>query len=161
RGRGESPGRPTVRQRLPPPAPTRSARRGAAAPRADRQRKAAGLAACVDGYPRRLLRIICRFAPAGSGRRSTMDLTSLREAAIEGTARELQQRLGIVPDEDSDEWEAEYRRQFALLKQRYGNEITVAPPRPAAPAGAERQWPALTGTPEEVRWGASIRDERL
>jgi hypothetical protein len=88
-----------------------------------------------------------------------MDLTALREMAIEATARSLQQKHDIVPSEDSDEWEEEYRRQFAALKQRYGNRVTA--PRPASPAAPQRQLPELRGTPEEQRWGHSIREERL
>ena len=91
-----------------------------------------------------------------------MDLMALREAAIEATERALYDKLGTVPSDESDEWEVEYRRQFALLKQRHGNVVTMPPPRPAAPAGGERQqWPELTGTPEQARWGASLRDERM
>jgi hypothetical protein len=88
-----------------------------------------------------------------------MDLNVLREAAIEATARALYDRDGEVPSEDSEEWEEEYRRQFAALKERLGNE-PVAPPRPAA-ASAEQHWPELSGTPEQKRWAATIRDERL
>jgi hypothetical protein len=88
-----------------------------------------------------------------------MDLTVLREMAIEATARALQQKHDIVPSEDSDEWEEEYRRQFAALKQRYGNQVTA--PRPAASSAPQRQLPELRGTPEELRWGNSIREERL
>jgi hypothetical protein len=87
-----------------------------------------------------------------------MDLDTLREAAIEATARALIEKHGIAPDEESDEWEEEYRRQFAALKQRYGNQVTAAPRPAAAP---QRQLPELRGTPEEQRWGHSIRDERL
>jgi hypothetical protein len=87
-----------------------------------------------------------------------MDLDTLREAAIEATARTLIEKHGIAPDEDSEEWEEEYRRQFATLKQRYGNQVALAP-RPAA--ATQRQLPELRGTPEEQRWGASIREERL
>ncbi len=90
-----------------------------------------------------------------------MDLHALREAAIEATSRALYDKHGIVPSDDSDEWEDEYRRQFALLKERYGAEV-VTPPRPAnGPATLQRQLPELRGTPEEQRWGGSIRDERL
>lgn len=90
-----------------------------------------------------------------------MDLHALREAAIEATSRALYDKHGVVPSEDSDEWEDEYRRQFALLKERYGAEV-VAPPRPAnAPATLQRQLAELRGTLEEQRWGGSIRDERL
>lgn len=96
-----------------------------------------------------------------------MDLNALREAAIEATARTLYDRLGFVPSDDSDEWEEEYRRQFAGLKQRHAGELTpktmgaAPPPRPANGSAAPRQLPELRGTLEEQRWGASIRDERL
>lgn len=92
-----------------------------------------------------------------------MDLNALREAAIEATARALYDRLGVVPSDDSDEWEEEYRKQFAALRQRFGTDLkaaAAATPRPAA-AAPQRHLPELRGTPEEQRWGASIRDERL
>ena len=77
-----------------------------------------------------------------------MDLHALREAAIEATSRALYDKHGFVPSDDSDEWEDEYRRQFALLKERYGAEV-VTPPRPAnGPATLQRQLPELRGTPE-------------
>lgn len=91
-----------------------------------------------------------------------MDLNALREAVIEATARALDEKLGFVPSDDSDEWEEEYRRQFAVLKQRFGN--SIAPPAqraPTSPAVAERQWPELSGTLEQKRWAATIRDERM
>ena len=92
-----------------------------------------------------------------------MDLNALREAAIEATARALYDKLGIVPSDDSDEWEEEYRRQFAALRQRFGIDLkaAAAAARPAAAGGPQRQVPELRGTPEEQRWGASIREERL
>lgn len=90
-----------------------------------------------------------------------MDLNALREAAIEATSRALYDKLGIVPSDDSDEWEEEYRKQFAVLKQRYGNDIAPAPRVPVAPAGGERRWPEMSGTPEQKRWAATIRDERM
>ena len=93
-----------------------------------------------------------------------MDLNTLREAAIEATARALDAKLGYVPSDDSDEWEDEYRRQFAVLKQRHGGALRPAAPRPAArpaAAGPERSWPELSGTPEQKRWAATIRDERM
>jgi hypothetical protein len=90
-----------------------------------------------------------------------MDLNALREAVIEATARSLHDKLGFVPSDDSDEWEEEYRRQFAVLKQRFGNELTTVAPVARAPAAPERQWPELSGTPEQKRWAATIRDERM
>ena len=92
-----------------------------------------------------------------------MDLNALREAAIEATAKALYDKLGIVPDDDSDEWEDEYRRQFAALKQRYAGQLTTTViTRPAAALSQPQPvLGELRGTPEETRWGASIRDERL
>src|SRR5437764_213122 len=89
-----------------------------------------------------------------------MDISALREMAIEAANRALYEKHNFVPSEDSDEWEDEYRRQFAALKQRYGNQVTV-PQRPAAAGAPLRDLPELRGTPEELRWGASIREERL
>src|SRR5580704_13356022 len=88
-----------------------------------------------------------------------MDLDTLREAAIEATARALVEKHDIAPSEDSDEWEEEYRRQFAALKQRHGGDAQIAP-RPATTA-LKQPLPALSGTPEQLRWAASIREERL
>ena len=90
-----------------------------------------------------------------------MDLSGLREAAIEATARALDKKLGFVPGDDSDEWEEEYRRQFAALKQRYGNNLAPVSRASAAPASGDTQWPELSGTPEQKRWAAAIRDERM
>jgi hypothetical protein len=87
-----------------------------------------------------------------------MDLDTLREAAIEATARALIEKHGVAPSEESDEWEEEYRRQFAALKQRHGGNVQIAP---RAAAAAKQPLPELRGTPEELRWGASIREERL
>ena len=88
-----------------------------------------------------------------------MDISALREMAIEAANRALYEKHGFVPSEESDEWEDEYRRQFATLKQRYGNQVTVsARPAATAPLG---QLPELRGTLEEQRWGNSIREERL
>src|ERR1700723_1691506 len=64
-----------------------------------------------------------------------MDLSQMKEAATEATSRALQQKFDVVPSEESDEWEDEYRRQFALMKQRYGVD-TKAIVRP--PVRAER-----------------------
>ncbi len=87
-----------------------------------------------------------------------MDLAQLKEAAIAATVEALQRKFDVLPDEDSDEWEDEYRRQFALAKQRYGvTAVTVA--RPAA--GPELQLPELTGDREQVHWGEQVRTDRL
>ncbi len=89
-----------------------------------------------------------------------MDLNALREAAIEATARTLYDRNGVSASEDSEEWEDEYRKQFARLKALGGPAATVAP-SPAVAAAAADKWPELSGTPEEKRWGATIRTERF
>ena len=90
-----------------------------------------------------------------------MDLTALREATIEATQRALHDKLGFVPDEDSDEWEEEYRRQFTTLKQRFATQ-PMPVRQQAAPAAALRgPMPELTGEPEQIRWAATIRDQRL
>ena len=87
-----------------------------------------------------------------------MDLEQLKEAALEATAQALQDKFGVAPDEDSDEWEAEYRRQFALAKQRYG----VTTPTVARAAGPALALPELRGdTRELVHWGEQVRAERL
>jgi hypothetical protein len=92
-----------------------------------------------------------------------MDLNALREAAIEATARALYDKLGVVPSDDSDEWEEEYRRQFAALRHRLGTDLktAAATARPAAAPAIDLNLPELRGSLEEQRWGASIREERL
>src|SRR5439155_18330287 len=74
-------------------------------------------------------------------------------------------KSGLVPADESDQWEDEYRRQFALLKPRLATEgpatAPAAPRMPAAPSGPERQLPELSGTPEQKRWAATIREDRL
>ena len=89
-----------------------------------------------------------------------MDLSALREAAIEATARTLYDRNGVSASEDSEEWEDEYRKQFARLRALGGAGAVVAP-TPAATAAAEKNWPELNGTPEEKRWASTIRGERF
>jgi hypothetical protein len=90
-----------------------------------------------------------------------MDLKPVRERAIEATTRFFWDTRGFVPDEDSDEWEAEYRRQFEFAKRSLG----TAPP--AASAAIERPapdvagWAELTGAPTQIRWAAALRAERI
>jgi hypothetical protein len=88
-----------------------------------------------------------------------MDLNALREAAIEATARTLYDRNGVSASEDSEEWEDEYRKQFARLRALGGGGVPIAPA--ATAAAADDKWPELTGTPEEKRWGSQIRAERF
>ena len=93
-----------------------------------------------------------------------MDLNAVREEAIEATTRAFWDRFGTVPDQDSDEWEEEYRRQFEQVKKRRATgQPAVAKPNPAAPAPPpdEPGWAELTGAPTQIRWAASLRGDRL
>lgn len=88
-----------------------------------------------------------------------MDLKSVREEAIEATNRFFADKGGLVPDADSEEWEAEYRRQFERLKAQRA----AGPPVGARPAGAPAALPLpdLTGTREQKHWATAIRADRL
>ncbi len=90
-----------------------------------------------------------------------MDPKPVREQAIEATTRFFWDQRGFVPDEDSAEWEAEYRRQFELAKQRKEAVGPVAPAAVEAPRQDQTGWVALRGAPTEIRWAASLRAERL
>jgi hypothetical protein len=89
-----------------------------------------------------------------------MDLRSVREEAIEATNRFFADKQGFVPDEDSEEWEGEYRRQFERAKARHAAGPPAAARRAAAPAAA-RPLPDLAGTQEQKHWAAAIRADRL
>ncbi|HXP03038.1 MAG TPA: hypothetical protein VN808_02885 [Stellaceae bacterium] len=89
-----------------------------------------------------------------------MDLNQLKEAAIEATTRALQQKFDVMPSEESDEWEDEYRRQFALMKQRYAVD-TKAIVRPPVSAGPALQLPELTGDREHIHWAEQVRADRM
>jgi len=90
-----------------------------------------------------------------------MDLNSVREQAIEATTRFLFEKHGVVPDQDSEEWEDEYRRQFEQVKKR----AATAPPDAAKPAAAaaidDTGLPELVGQPTQLRWAAGLRADRL
>jgi hypothetical protein len=97
-----------------------------------------------------------------------MDLKLVREEAIEGTTRFFWDTRGFVPDEESEEWEAEYRRQFELAKKRHASGAPAAPiPAPGgggavAPTPPEPgNWAELTGAPTQIRWAASLRADRI
>jgi hypothetical protein len=83
-----------------------------------------------------------------------MDLKALRNEALEETNRSFIERDGILPGEDSDEWEAEYHRQFELAKRRAAT-TPAAPNQPGASRGLEL--PERTGAPAEKRWAAELR----
>jgi len=93
-----------------------------------------------------------------------MDLKLVREEAIEATNRAFWDKSGFVPDQDSDEWEDEYRRQFDRAKKRHATDLPVAKPPPIAAAAPPEEEPgsaALTGPPTEIRWAAALRADRL
>ena len=81
-----------------------------------------------------------------------MDLESLKAQASEEAARVLMDRLGFVPDEESDEYQDEYRRQFALIKAR---------PESARPAVRVVELPPLRGGGPDARYAETVRLERL
>jgi len=93
-----------------------------------------------------------------------MDLKAVREEAIEATTRAFWDRNGFVPDEDSEEWEEEYRRQFEQVKRRHAvrGRAETKPVVAAASAPPEEDgWAELTGAPTQIRWAAAIRADRL
>jgi hypothetical protein len=92
-----------------------------------------------------------------------MDLKLVREEAIEATNRAFWDKSGFVPDEDSDEWEDEYRRQFDLAKKRHATDRPSATPPIVADAPPEEEpgWAALNGPPTQIRWAAALRADRL
>src|SRR5436190_16925246 len=92
-----------------------------------------------------------------------MDLRAVREEAIEATTRAFWDKSGFVPDEDSEEWEEEYRRQFEQAKKRHaaGGANQVKPTVAAAPTEDETGWAVLTGAPTQIRWAAGLRADRL
>jgi hypothetical protein len=90
-----------------------------------------------------------------------MDLKPVREQAMEATTRFFWDQRGFVPDEDSEEWEAEYRRQFELAKERQKAAPPAAPEPGEASPQDETGWVELRGAPTEIRWAASLRADRL
>jgi hypothetical protein len=92
-----------------------------------------------------------------------MDLRTVREEAIEATTRAFWDKNGFVPDEDSDEWEAEYRRQFEQAKRRYatGQAVLVEPSLAVSAPPEEDGWAELTGAATQIRWAAALRADRI
>jgi hypothetical protein len=93
-----------------------------------------------------------------------MDLQRVREEAIEATTRAFWDKNGFVPDEDSDEWEEEYRRQFEQARRRHATGQSSAAIKPAAalsPPPEEDGWAVLTGAPTQIRWAAVLRADRI
>lgn len=93
-----------------------------------------------------------------------MDLKAVREEAIEATTRAFWDRNGFVPDEDSDEWEEEYRRQFEQARKRHATGRSAEAKSNATAAAEppdEAGWAMLAGAPTQIRWAAAIRSDRL
>jgi hypothetical protein len=92
-----------------------------------------------------------------------MNLQAVREEAIEATTRAFWDKNGFVPDEDSDEWEAEYRRQFEQAKRRHatGQAAVVKPSIPVSAPLEEDGWTVLTGAATQIRWAAALRADRM
>jgi len=92
-----------------------------------------------------------------------MDLRAVREEAIEATTRAFWDKNGFVPDQDSEEWEEEYRRQFEQAKRRHatGQAAKVEPSLAAGPLPEEDGWAVLTGVPTQIRWAAASRADRI
>jgi hypothetical protein len=91
-----------------------------------------------------------------------MDPKLVREQAIAATTRYFVEKHGSEPDQDSEEWEEEYRRQFDLAKARLaaagpGPNAAEPPTAPFEPANSAE----LTGAPTQIRWAMAIRTERL
>src|ERR1700730_7013430 len=92
-----------------------------------------------------------------------MDLRVVREEAIEATTRAFWDKNGFVPDQESDEWEAEYRRQFEGAKKRHetGQAAEVKPGPAVSVSPEEDGWAVLTGAPTQIRWAAALRADRI
>ena len=88
-----------------------------------------------------------------------MDPKALREEAIEATGRFFADHRDVPPDPDSEEWEAEYRRQFELAKKRAAAKRSAGPA--PAPAADDDKLPEIRGAPAQQRWAVTIRAERL
>jgi hypothetical protein len=87
------------------------------------------------------------------------DLKELRDRVLEATTRFFVDRDGILPDQEGEEWEAEYRRQYDLAKRHAPERHRALPERRAAPGHSE--WPELAGSPAQKRWAAELRAARL
>jgi hypothetical protein len=96
-----------------------------------------------------------------------MDLATLKAKTSEETTGFFLEKLGYVPDQDSDEWEDEYRRRFAVARAQPKaplSHVDVAPGVLAPTAQRTirmAELPELSGPAAAVRWAAALRAERL
>jgi hypothetical protein len=86
---------------------------------------------------------------------------SQREQAMEATARYFFEDRGFSPDQDSEEWEEQYRLQFARVKNRQPSQRTAAPTAAEPSETDDGNLPPLTGPAGELRWAATLRSQRL
>jgi hypothetical protein len=89
-----------------------------------------------------------------------MDPKTLREQALAETERFFLEKFATAPADDSEEWEAEYRRQFNRLKKGAAASIAAAPEIDLVEE-KPTDLPALIGTPADQRWAFALRAERL
>jgi hypothetical protein len=80
---------------------------------------------------------------------------------MEATARYFFEDRGFSPDQDSEEWEEQYRRQFALVKSRLPSRSAAAPAAAEASEPEDSGLPPLTGPAAELRWATTLRAQRL
>jgi hypothetical protein len=104
------------------------------------------------------------LTPPGTTRGATAvpgDVAGLKrakEAAVEATTRVLLARHGFVPDPDSEEWEEEYRRQFA---QASAANVTPPMAKDRELRSRAAEFAMLSGPPAQARWAESLREQRL
>src|SRR5260370_42259356 len=96
-----------------------------------------------------------------------MDLAARKAKTLEETTQFFLEKLGYVPDQDSDEWEDAYRRRFAPARgQPKAARLDVNDaPEVLAPTAQrtipKAELPALRGPAAAVRAAATLRAERL
>jgi len=84
-------------------------------------------------------------------------MKALKNEAMEATRRFFLESRAVLPGEDSEEWEDEYRRQLDLAKKRHAGAQPVGALSEEEPA----EGPELSGTPAQQRWAATLRADRL
>jgi hypothetical protein len=96
-----------------------------------------------------------------------LELMMLKAKIAEETTLYLLEKLGYVPDQDSVEWEDEYRRRFAIARAqleatpRQGGSV-AEPVAPTAQRPIQKtELPELLGPAAAVRWATALRQERL
>jgi hypothetical protein len=96
-----------------------------------------------------------------------VDLATLKAKTFEETTQFFLEKLGYVPDQDSDEWEDEYRRRFAVARAHPKAALLHANVAPEVLPPADRrtmqkaELPELRGPAAAVRWATTLRAERL